>query len=137
MILELCLCSISYEIIGGFDKSGRYIDIVYAKTCTTTKISTEAGYHVVLATLLFPFGMMIDIKEMSLDFNDPGDLVCFYSKRLCIKQMSSDFCVGINLFLLKTTTLYGQNDKDRSQTEMRTPLQPIYQHRPLSRFKML
>ena len=34
-------------------KSGSYIDIVYAKTCATTKISTVAGYHVVLATLLF------------------------------------------------------------------------------------
>ena len=30
-----------------------YID--YAKTCTTTKISTVAGYHVVLSTLLFLF----------------------------------------------------------------------------------
>ena len=34
-------------------KSGRYIDIFYAKTCATTKISTAAGYHVVLATVLF------------------------------------------------------------------------------------
>ena len=33
-------------------KSGSYIDIFYAKTCPTTKISTVAGYHVVLATLL-------------------------------------------------------------------------------------
>ena len=32
--------------------TGRYIDIFYAKTCATTKISTVAGYHVVLATLL-------------------------------------------------------------------------------------
>ena len=33
-------------------KSGSYIDIFYAKTCAITKISTVAGYHVVLATLL-------------------------------------------------------------------------------------
>ena len=38
-------------------KFGRfmYIDIFYAKTCATTKISTEAGYHVVLAMLLFQY----------------------------------------------------------------------------------
>ena len=29
-----------------------YFDIFYAKTCAKTKISTVAGYHVVLATLL-------------------------------------------------------------------------------------
>ena len=34
------------------NKSGRYIDIFYAKTRATTKISTLAGYLVVLATLL-------------------------------------------------------------------------------------
>ena len=34
-------------------KSGRYIDIFYAKTCASTKISTVAGSHVVLAKLLF------------------------------------------------------------------------------------
>ena len=35
-------------------KSGRYIDIFfYAKICTTTKLSTLTGYHVVLAMLLF------------------------------------------------------------------------------------
>ena len=33
-------------------KSGSYIDIFYAKTCATTKISTVAEYHVVLVTLL-------------------------------------------------------------------------------------
>ena len=33
-------------------KSGSYIDIFYAKTCATTKISTVVGYHVVLAPLL-------------------------------------------------------------------------------------
>ena len=38
--------------------------------------------------------------------------------RLCIKQISSDVCAEVNLFLLKIITLYGQNDKDRSQTEM-------------------
>ena len=37
-------------------KSGSYIDIFYAKTCATAKISTVAGYHVVLATLLFLSG---------------------------------------------------------------------------------
>ena len=51
--LELCLCSISCEIIGGLIKFGSYIDIFYAKTCATKNISTVAGYHVVLATLLF------------------------------------------------------------------------------------
>ena len=34
-------------------KPGSYIDIFYAKTCATTKISTMAGYNVVFATLLF------------------------------------------------------------------------------------
>ena len=29
-------------------KSGSCIDIFYAKTCATTKISTVAGYHVVI-----------------------------------------------------------------------------------------
>ena len=33
-------------------KSGRYINIFYAKTCATPKISTVVGYHVVLAMLL-------------------------------------------------------------------------------------
>ena len=45
LILELCLCSISCEMIGG------YLEVFYAKTCATTKKSTVA--HVVLATLLF------------------------------------------------------------------------------------
>ena len=34
-------------------KSGSYIDIFYAKTYATTKISTVVGYHVVLAIPLF------------------------------------------------------------------------------------
>ena len=34
-------------------KSGSYIDVFYAKTCATTKVSTGARGHVVLATLLF------------------------------------------------------------------------------------
>ena len=38
-------------------KSGSYIDIFYAKTCAITKISTVAGYHIVLATLLFMMSM--------------------------------------------------------------------------------
>ena len=33
-------------------KSGSYTDILCAKTHATTKISTVAGYHVVLITLL-------------------------------------------------------------------------------------
>ena len=33
-------------------KSGSYIDIFYTKTYATTKISTVAGYQVVLAALL-------------------------------------------------------------------------------------
>ena len=41
--------------------SGRYFDIFYAKMCATTKISTEAGYHVVLATLLFSVKMLLFI----------------------------------------------------------------------------
>ena len=56
--------------------------------------------------------------------------------RLCIKQISSYVC-AVNLFLLKTITFYGPNDKDRSQTEIRTSIQPIQQHRPLSRFQLL
>ena len=36
-------------------KSGRSMDIFYAKTCATTKISTVAGYHVELAKLFFGF----------------------------------------------------------------------------------
>ena len=40
-------------------KSGSYIDIFYAKACATTKISTVAGYHVVLATLVFSIATYI------------------------------------------------------------------------------
>ena len=40
-------------------KSGTYIDIFHAKTCATTKISTVAVYHVVLATLLSNFYYLI------------------------------------------------------------------------------
>ena len=43
-------------------KSGIYIDIFYAKTCATTKISTMAGYHVVLATLLFYFLCLVCLQ---------------------------------------------------------------------------
>ena len=38
-------------------KSGRYIDIFYAKTCATTKISTVVGYHVVLAIGTWNYGL--------------------------------------------------------------------------------
>ena len=40
-------------------KSGSYIDIFYAKICATTKISTVAGYHVVLAKLLLKSDMFL------------------------------------------------------------------------------
>ena len=46
-------------------KSGSYIDIFYAKICATTKISTVAGYHVVLATLLFSCKYGKDLKSNS------------------------------------------------------------------------
>ena len=42
-------------------KSGSYIDIFYAKTCATTKISTVVGYHVVFATLFF-----LNFKELDI-----------------------------------------------------------------------
>ena len=52
-------------------KSGSNIDIFYAKTCATTKISIVAGYHVVLATLLFlntclrssPSGLVVSAQK--------------------------------------------------------------------------
>ena len=47
-------------------KSGSYIDIFYAKQCATTKISTVAGYHVVLATLLFVYSEAIKSKQFSV-----------------------------------------------------------------------
>ena len=46
-------------------KSGSYIDIFYAKTCATTKIRTVAGYHVVLATLLFLLFLKINIEMLN------------------------------------------------------------------------
>ena len=52
-------------------KSGSYIAIFYAKTCTTTKISTVEGYHIVLATLLFYMRFdlgTLDSGERSLPF---------------------------------------------------------------------
>ena len=48
-------------------KSGNYIDIFYAKTCVTTKLNTVAGYHVVLATLLF---LKCSDHPISSDFTD-------------------------------------------------------------------
>ena len=53
-MLQFRLCSISCGPI----------DILYAKTCATTKICVVAGYHVVLATLLFQFlmGSVMDIN---------------------------------------------------------------------------
>ena len=56
LILEFCLCSISCEIMGWFDQN--LVDtliLFYTKTCATATISTVAGYHVVLITLLFYF----------------------------------------------------------------------------------
>ena len=63
------MLNIFYEIIGGFDQSGTYIDIFYAKTCATTKINTVAGYHVVLATLLF--SQLIFKKFLVVFFHSP------------------------------------------------------------------
>ena len=59
-------------------KSGRYINIVfYAKTCATTEISTVAGYHVVLATLLFIYPTVSKIRFVSTDENrGKTGLVC-------------------------------------------------------------
>ena len=37
----------------------------YAKTCATTKISTLAGYHVVLATLLFTIIKLLPVSIWS------------------------------------------------------------------------
>ena len=63
---KICLCSISCEIIGGFDQ----IWYFYAKTCATTKISTVAGYHLVLSTLLY------------LEYHETADL-CFRCWLFC------------------------------------------------------
>ena len=49
--IELCLCSISCEIIGGFDLVLTLI-FFYDKTSATTKINTVAGYHVGNAFML-------------------------------------------------------------------------------------
>ena len=45
-------------------KSGSYIDIFYAKTCATTKISTVAGYHVVLAMRLLDNILSFDKRKV-------------------------------------------------------------------------
>ena len=44
-------------------KSGRSMDIFYAKTCATTKISTVAEYHVALSTLYFFLIIFLYIKK--------------------------------------------------------------------------
>ena len=44
---------------------GRYIDICDAKTCATTKISTVAGYHVVLAMLLFNYPALQQLTQFA------------------------------------------------------------------------
>ena len=48
IMFKLNIC----EIICGFDQIWSIHWYLYAKTCATTKLSTVAGYHVVLATLL-------------------------------------------------------------------------------------
>ena len=47
-------------------KSGSYVDIFYAKTCSTTKKSTVSGYHVVLAMLLF-----FHVKDVMSEISHP------------------------------------------------------------------
>ena len=59
---ELCPL-IDFRIMFMLNIWYRYIDIFYAKTCATTKISTMAGYHVVLATLLFKFRYFENYKR--------------------------------------------------------------------------
>ena len=64
-------------------KSGSYTDIFYAKTCATTKIRTVAGYHIVLATLLFLFN--IDPSENAKyhkfpKYSDTQKICCNHSK---------------------------------------------------------
>ena len=62
-------------------KSGNYIDIFYAKTCATMKISTVMEYHVVLATLLFKikrkFSLIICVHKTAIFFinKDKGSIV--------------------------------------------------------------
>ena len=55
LILKFVYAQYLVKYLVDLIKSGSYIDIFYVKTCATTKISTVAGYHVVLATLLFFF----------------------------------------------------------------------------------
>ena len=49
-------------------KSARYFDIIYAKTCATTKISTVMGHHAVLATLLLVIVLTCSDFKMILKF---------------------------------------------------------------------
>ena len=70
-------------------KSGRYIDIVYAKTCATTKISTVTGYHVAHATLLLQLSITYDVKMY---------LVCSYK-----------FSCSIQVWLWQIVSLADEN----------------------------
>ena len=65
-----------------------YIDILYVKTCATTKISTVAGYmyHVVLATLLFMYVELQLTRKQSrtVELRNVTDSTLFiHSKNIC------------------------------------------------------
>ena len=74
-------------------KSGRYIDIFYAKTCAPTKISRMAGYHVVLATLLFMYVEFQLARKQSrtVELRNVTDSTLFiHSKNVCDQCL---FCI--------------------------------------------
>ena len=61
-------------------ESGSNIDIFYAKTCATKKISTVAGYHVVLAT---PFLCCCSgLTSLSIIFQSYHDVVWLQHREL-------------------------------------------------------
>ena len=82
-------------------KSDSYIDIIYAKTCATTKISTVAGYHVVLATLLLPYPLSL---ISTFVVHCPDSIILLVS----ISQISSLYLVSVaeqgNLCLTRSAT---------------------------------
>ena len=87
-------------------KFGNYIDIVYAKTCATTKISTVAGYHVVLATLLFHAAahLIITLALMHYILHVAANKDAIYYGRECnYLYMPSTVaekctCISVNVF---------------------------------------
>ena len=79
-------------------KSVSYIDIFYAKICATTKIRTVAGYHVVLAALLFWFCHEVAQFCSSLESSD------MYFQAVNFKVRLAGWLAELFISLLKTNS---------------------------------